>query len=265
MAISQVQVCHLAPPLSSVFTLTISGLFHLFVQFWPSSGPSGAGGALLPLTARPPGEAKSFRCSDFSLVPSDQCYRCPVAGFLPLGRAISLLLAHRAGQSCQSKPTLGCPKLNLLFCGVRSSALLFGSQTMNGHPNQRFWGVLSWVGGDIQKAPPPQPMISIIASYISESRICFFQNSVLIFSRPPEFQLSGGHAECSAIVWVVGPLLALGFSSHLLVFYWGEKPCEAPRRPSSLGTSRLREVVKSTQPRLIESLYLHRRSGRNML
>ena len=32
-------------------------------------------------------------------------------GCLVFGRAISLFLAHRAAQSCQSKPTLGCRKL----------------------------------------------------------------------------------------------------------------------------------------------------------
>ena len=196
-------------------------------------------------------------------MPLAQGYRCLVAVFLPFGRAISLFLAHRAGQSCQSKPTSGCQKLNPLFCGVWSPALFFGSKTMNGHRNQRFWGNLSWVGGDIRKNPPPQPMISIISACISESPIPF-QKSVLIFSQPPEFQLSGGVAECCAFAWVVEPLLALGFSSHVLVFWWGEKPCEAPRRPSPLGTSRLGEVVKSTRPRLQESPYLPRRLGRSM-
>ena len=155
-------------------------------------------------------------------------------------------------------------KLNPLFCGVWSSALFFGSKTMDGHPNQRFWGVLSWVGGDIRKKPPPQAMISIIASCISASRFSF-QKSVLIFSQPPKFQLkSGGVAECCAIVWVVESLLALGFSSLVLVFWWGEKPVEAPRRPPPLGTSRLGEVFKSTRPRLLESPHLPRRLGRNM-
>ena len=263
MAISQIQVCHLASPLPSLFTLTISGLFQLFVQFWPSSGPSGAGRALLPLTAPPPVESKNFRSKDFSLVPLAQGYRCLVAVFLPFGRAISLFLAHRAGQSCPSKPTLGCQKLDPPFCGVWSSALFFASKTTKGHRNQRFSGYLSWVGGDIRKKNPPQPMISIIASCISESCF-FFQKSVLIFSQPPVFRLGGGVAECCAIVWVVEPLLALGFSYHVLVFWWGEKPCEAPRWPSPLGTSRVGEVVKFTRPRLQESPYLPRRLGLNM-
>ena len=51
------------------------------------------------------------------------------------------------------KTHFGWQKLNPLFCGVWSSALIFGSKTMNGHPNQRFWGNLSWVGGDIRKTP----------------------------------------------------------------------------------------------------------------
>ena len=76
-----VQVCHLASPLPSLFTLTISGLFQLFLQSWPSSGPSGAGRALLPLTAPPPVESKNFRSTDFSLVPLAQGYRCLVAVF----------------------------------------------------------------------------------------------------------------------------------------------------------------------------------------
>ena len=66
--------------------------------------------------------------------------------------------------------------------------------------------------------PPPEPMISIIESCISESHSFFFRKLVLIFSLLPEFQLSGGFAECCAIVWVVEPLLALAFSSHVLVF-----------------------------------------------
>ena len=177
MASSQIQVCHLASPLPSAFTLIISGLLQLLVQYWPSSGPSGAGRALLPLTAPPPVESKIFRSRDFSLVPLAQGYRCLVAVFLPFGRAISLFLAHRAGQSCQSKPTLGCQRLNPLFCGVWSPALFFGSKTMNGHPNQRFWGDLSWVGGDIRKNPPPQPTISIISACISESPIPFSEIS----------------------------------------------------------------------------------------
>ena len=146
-----VQVCHLASPLPSLFTLTISGLFQLLVQFGTSSGPSGASRTLLPLTTPSLVESKNFRSTDFSLLPLAQGYRCLVAVFLPFGKAISLFLAHGAGQSCQSKPTLGCRKLNPLFCGVWSSTLFFGSKTMNGHPNQRFWGVLSWVGGDIRK------------------------------------------------------------------------------------------------------------------
>ena len=91
-----------------------------------------------------------------------QGYRCLVAVFLPFDRGISLFLAHGAGQSCQSKPTLGCQKLNPLFCEVWSSALFFGSKTINEHPNQSFWGDLSWVGGDIRRNLPPQPIISII-------------------------------------------------------------------------------------------------------
>ena len=60
----------------------------------------------------------------------------------------------------------------------------------------------------------------------------------------------GGLLNFVPLYSVVEPLLALGFSSHVLVFWWGEKPCEAPRRPLPLGTSRLGEVVKSTRPRL---------------
>ena len=150
VAISQIQVCHLASRLPSTFTLTISGLFQLVVELLAFTGPSGAGRALLPLRAPPPVESKDFRCRDFTLVPL-------VAVFLPFGRAISLFWNHRAGESCQSKPILGCPKLNPLFCGVWSSALFFGSKTMNGHPNQRFWGTLSWVGWDIRKRPLHSP------------------------------------------------------------------------------------------------------------
>ena len=147
-----VQVCHLVSPLPSPSTLTISGLFQLFVQFWPSSGPSGAGRALPPLTVQPRVESKTFGSRAFSLVPLAQGDRCMVAVVLCFGRAISLFLAHRAGQCCQSKPTLGCRKLNLLFCGVWSVAFSFGSKTENGHPNQRLWGDLSWVGGSIRKS-----------------------------------------------------------------------------------------------------------------
>ena len=114
----------------------------------------------MPLTAPPPVESENFRSRDSSLVPLAQGYRCLVAGFQPFGRAICLFLAHRAGQSCQSKPTLGCRGLNPLFGGVWSPVLFFGSKTMNGHPNQRFLGNLSWVGGGIRKNPPPQPMIA---------------------------------------------------------------------------------------------------------
>ena len=53
-------------------TVAISGLFQLFVQYGPSSGPSGAGTALLPLTAPPRVESINFRSRDFSLVPLDQ-------------------------------------------------------------------------------------------------------------------------------------------------------------------------------------------------
>ena len=73
-------------------------------------------------------------------MPLAQCYCYLVAVFLPLGRAISLFLAKRAGQSCQSGPTLGGRKLSPLFCGVWSSALFFGSKAMNGHPNHIFLG-----------------------------------------------------------------------------------------------------------------------------
>ena len=131
-----------------------------------------------------PRGVKNFGSRDFSLVPLAQGYRCLVAVFLPFHRAISLFLAHRAGQSCQSKSTLGCQKLNPLCCGVWSPALFFGSKTTNGHPNQRFWGNLSWVGGDIRKHPPPQPMISIIRSCIFESPIVLSEISSDLQSTP---------------------------------------------------------------------------------
>ena len=57
----------------------------------------------------PPVESENFRSRDFSLVPLAQGYRCLVAVFLPFDRAIFLFLAHRAGQSCQAKPTFGVP------------------------------------------------------------------------------------------------------------------------------------------------------------
>ena len=83
-----VQVCHLASPLpSQVFS-------NCLYSFWPSSGPSGAGRALLQLTAPPQVELKNFRSRNFSLVPLAQGYRCVVAVFLPFGRAISLFLTH---------------------------------------------------------------------------------------------------------------------------------------------------------------------------
>ena len=59
-------------------------------------------------------------------------------------------------------------------------------------------------------------MISIIASCISEFRISFSELSY-DFQPTSEFQLSGGVAECCAIVWVVEPLLALGFASRVLI------------------------------------------------
>ena len=71
----------------------------MFSQFWPSSGPTGAGRALLLLTAPPPVESEHFRSRDFSLVPLAQGYRCLVAVFLPFGRAISLFLATANGIS----------------------------------------------------------------------------------------------------------------------------------------------------------------------
>ena len=98
-------------------------------------------------------------------MPLAQGYRCLVAVCLPFGRATSLFVAHRAGQSCQSKPNLGCKKLNPLFCGVWSPALFFGSKTINGHPNQGFWGNLSWVGGYIRETPPSQPVMSKLGGH----------------------------------------------------------------------------------------------------
>ena len=191
VTISRVHFCDLAWPLSSLFTLPISGLFQLFVQFWPSSGPSGAGRALLALTAPRREESKNFRSRNFRLVPLAQGYRCLVAACLPFGRVLLLFLADTAGQSCQSKLTPGCQKLNPLFCGLWRSALFFGSKTENGHSNQIYWGDLSWADGDVRK-PPPQPMLSIIASCISESRIFLFRNQFSFSPNPLSFRLMGG-------------------------------------------------------------------------
>ena len=125
-------------------------------------------------------------------MPPAQGYGCVVAVFPAFGRAISVLLAYRARQSCQSKPILGCRKLNPLLCGVRSSALFVGSKTMNGHPNQIFWGDLSLVGGDIKKKTPPQPMISLISACIFESPIFFFRNQFSFSANPLGVRLVGG-------------------------------------------------------------------------
>ena len=76
-----------------------SGISQMFSQFWPSSRPTGAGRALLPLTAPPPMESEDFRSRDFSLVPLAQGYKCLVAILLPFGRALSLFLAHCNGIS----------------------------------------------------------------------------------------------------------------------------------------------------------------------
>ena len=158
------------------------------------------------------------------------------------------------------KTHFAVPKAKSTVLWSLEPSLVFWLQNYEPTPQSEILGKSELGLWGHQKKPPPQPMNSIIRSCIFESPI-LFQKSVLILSQPPEFQLSGGVVECCAFAWVVEPLLALGFSSHVLVFWWGEKPCEAPRRPSPLGTSRLGEVVKSTRPRLMESPYLPRNFG----
>ena len=80
---------------------TICTVFAFIMDFWGWQSPAATH------SPRPSGII-DFSSRDFSLVPLAQGYRCLVAFFLPFGRAIPQPLAHRAGQSCQSKPTSGC-------------------------------------------------------------------------------------------------------------------------------------------------------------